>query len=265
MDPRSTAAAALSGGDARLLAVGLDGARGGWAAALLFADDVERGRAAVWRVVPALLTSVDEIAGLRARHGGGATVAIDIPIGLLDTVRLRACDDAARRCLSGRKSTVFAPPARYMLGARDYAEVRARVAQRRAVARETSGISAQAAGLLGKIEEVDGWIRRLPDPEPWLFECHPETSFRALAGEVLAPKTSATGALQRVRLVDRQFPGFLDALREDRDAAGRVSLIDMLDACAALWTAIRCRTGHRLILGDGTVDTEIGMPMRIAV
>jgi predicted RNase H-like nuclease len=89
----------------RLVAVGADGARGGWAVACLY----ESGT----RVT--LLRDVGEIARLRA--GSGAPVAIDIPIGLLDSVDFRPCDVAGRRLLGRRASTVFAPPARYQLAA----------------------------------------------------------------------------------------------------------------------------------------------------
>jgi predicted RNase H-like nuclease len=249
-----------------LIAVGLDGARGGWAAACLFADASTRTDATVWRVELHRFDHVTEVDGLRAAHGPSATVAIDMPIGLLSTVGFRACDLAARDCLTGRESTVFAPPARHLLGARDYAEVRARIAAEREHDPRARGLSAQAAGLLKKVEEVDTWASAATGSEQWLFESHPETSFKALAGAVLTSKTSAAGTLRRLRLVETAFPGTTAALSDAADpVAGRVALTDLLDACAVLWTAVRCRAGTCTLLGDGARDEVTGLPMRIAV
>lgn len=117
--------------DAPLVAVGVDGAPAGWVAACLYADSTCRERAAVSPTGLELFAHVDALAAFRDSASDGAAVAIDMPIGLLDEVELRPCDRAARRLLRGRASTVFTPPARYLLpAAGDYRALRALAAER---------------------------------------------------------------------------------------------------------------------------------------
>jgi predicted RNase H-like nuclease len=261
----------------RLVAVGVDGARGGWAVACLYEDGT--------RLM--LLGDIGEIADVRA--GTGAPVAIDIPIGLLDSVGFRPCDVAARRLLGRRASTVFAPPARYMLAAAgDYGAIRALVADERQRNPAAKGLSAQSAGIAPKVREVDEWVRAHPDSERWLFECHPELSFVALNGGAppSASKRSPAGAQERLRLVRAAFPDAEAQLaaarrpatsaerapaRRPAASAGRatarrpaasVGRADWLDAYAALHSAAAIARGEHAALGVGALDSE-GVPMRI--
>ncbi len=54
----------------------------------------------------------------------------------------------------------------------------------------------------------------------------------------LAPKSTAKGMLDRLALVEREFPGTEQRLR-DEELARSIPLADLLDAYAALWTALR--------------------------
>lgn len=237
----------------RLLAVGADGARGGWAVACLYDDGT--------RLM--LLGDIGEIADLRAESG--APVAIDIPIGLLDSVGFRPCDIAARRLLGRRSSTVFAPPARYQLAAAgDYAAIRALVAAERRTNPAAKGLSAQSAGIARKVREVDEFVRDHPDSERWLFECHPEVSFLALGGTaVAAAKRSPAGAEQRLRVIAREFPDAEEQLAGAPWPRRTVAPDDWLDAYALLATAAAIARGEHAELGDGSRDAE-GVLMRIA-
>jgi len=73
--------------------------------------------------LPSLTTSVELInlaALLRKRPPDLAYLAIDIPIGLLDGSR--ACDKAARKLLGWpRRNSVFSPPCRAALSAKNHA------------------------------------------------------------------------------------------------------------------------------------------------
>jgi predicted RNase H-like nuclease len=71
-------------------------------------------------------------------------VAVDIPMGLPETVGPRGCDAEARGLLKGRRSTVFAPPSRALLAAATYADARELIEVARAANPSASGISAQA-------------------------------------------------------------------------------------------------------------------------
>jgi predicted RNase H-like nuclease len=74
----------------RVLAIGVDGARGGWLAALAYGSDPD---GEVERVELQLVPGFAGLAGLRSE---GAPAAVDIPMGLLTTVKPRVCDMKAR-------------------------------------------------------------------------------------------------------------------------------------------------------------------------
>lgn len=77
-----------------------------------------------------------------------------------------------------------------------------------------------------------------PRPD-WLFEVHPELSFAAMsAGTVLPPKPAAHGQLLRLDLVRGQFPDAEERIRA-WEGGSHHSLLDVCDAYAACWTALR--------------------------
>jgi predicted RNase H-like nuclease len=243
--------------EVRIIAIGVDGAPGGWLAACL--DDDGRTRLE-------LVADVAELAALRDRGGGAAALAIDVPIGLPETVRFRRCDVEARRRLGPRRGSVFAPPARYMLeAAGDYPAIRALVERERRTDPRARGLSAQAAGITRRIAEVDAFVRASRGSERWLWECHPEASFLALNGGAGLPtKHGAAGRAERLRLVRREFADAGDRLAEARRSRRGASPTDVLDAYAALTTAVRCARGEQEELGGGERDAA-GLPMRMAV
>jgi predicted RNase H-like nuclease len=231
--------------EAAPIAIGVDGAPAGWAAACL-----RGGGAPVTEV--RLFASIAEIAAFR----GHAVVAIDVPIGLLDTVELRPCDREARRRLGPRASSVFAPPSRPMLRlAGNYPAMRAHVEVER---------RSQPAAIASKVAEVDDWVRAHADSEGWLYECHPEVTFAALnGGAPLADKRSGSGLLARLRLVGERFPDAEERLAAAPWPGRAVAAADLLDAYAALTTALRCARGEHELLAAGR--DRLGIPMRIAL
>jgi predicted RNase H-like nuclease len=149
------------------------------------------------------------------------------------------------------------------------------------------GLSRQSAGILLKVAEVDAFLLAEPDGrrtrEAWLFEVHPELCFAAMnAGSVLPRKATAHGQLLRLDLVRGQFP---DAEGRIRDWGGgaRYSLLDLCDAYAACWTALRfAQTDGAMpsrrdtvapmleVLGEkapgvAPADPATGLPMRMVV
>ncbi|MES1930895.1 hypothetical protein SADO_16668 [Salinisphaera dokdonensis CL-ES53] len=221
---------------------GIDGCPGGWIA-------VTHKGAFVDRDLGDLLDRL-----------GPEVVAIDMPIGLAEDGS-RACDQAARALLSGRRATsVFPTPVRAALAGRNHGEASA-------INAEYCGkrLSAQTYHLLPKIREVDGLLRRTEHWHTRVFETHPEVSFMALnGGEALAePKRSATGQSRRRDLIAAHFgrDAFANAriLVSKQDAADD----DLADAFACLFTAERIATERHVTLPE-TPDTDAaGLPMRI--
>jgi predicted RNase H-like nuclease len=250
-----------------LIAVGVDGARAGWVAACLYGDSPRREQAKRWSTSLELFGDIEALAAFRERASDRATVAIDVPIGLLDSVEFRPCDLAARRLLKTRANAVFAPPARYMLAAAsDYAAIRALVAERRETDPTSKSLSAQAGGIAPKVAQVDAFVRNQPAAEAWLWECHPELSFLALndGAPIAADKRSPAGLVARLQLVCNVFADAEAQLARAPWPGNAVALSDALDAYAALSTAVVCARGEQEELGDGARDSA-GLPMRMAL
>jgi predicted RNase H-like nuclease len=236
-----------------LVAVGVDGARGGWIAAGLF-EDGETGL----RFFP----SLERI----AEWSGTAPMAVDVPIGLMALGGSRPCDYECRKQLPGRGSSVFPPPARFLVDRFPTARVTPRQLRDAIFERATTegpgvvpGLSAQSCGIFDKVWEADRFVRVARRVER-VFEAHPELCFQRMQGGSLAPKKTAQGVLQRLELVREHFPDAEDRMRESDHGV----MDDLLDAYAALWTARRIAElgiDGVEVLGSGESDGPL--PMRI--
>jgi predicted RNase H-like nuclease len=242
----------------RLLAMGADGARGGWLAALGYGD--ARGR--VDRVELRLASSFAELVTLRDGGDADAPAAVDIPMGLLETVELRPCDKQARELLGARANAVFAPPSRPLLAAASYGQARELIAAAKLEDPAVMGLSAQSFGIAPKIREADEYLQADPAAQAWLWECHPELSFAALTeGRVLRDKKSVGGQAERLRLLCDRFPAVLDALVAFGPSGRAAETTDALDALVALDTALRVRGGGHKQLGGEKDATGLIMRM----
>ena len=118
------------------LLAGVDGCRAGWVVvvARLDAQDAQAHQVRLCA----------RFADVLSLEPAPAVVAVDMPIGLLDTSQPggRDCDRLARRLLGRRASSVFTPPPRPLLDATHYAHVRGQ------------GLSIQAFNILPKMREV---------------------------------------------------------------------------------------------------------------
>lgn len=165
-------------------------------------------------------------------------IAVDIPIGLLDhaTPGGRECDSLARKLLGPkRSSSVFPPPARSVLECITYADA---LNANRDSSDHALGISKQCFAILPKIREVDRFMTI--ELQQTLFEIHPELCFLGMNnGQAISlGKRTPDGLTARKELlIQNGFGAFLSqALSSRIPGAGKD---DMLDACAACWTARR--------------------------
>lgn len=239
----------MTQGTRKLIAAGVDGCRSGWIAA--FAVRQTEGR---FTTSLKHFRTISELAAWREENSDETFVAIDVPIGLPETTRFRSCDQEARRCLGERRSSVFMPPGRYLLTASDHDEARQLVEERRRAEPNTRGIGAQAWGIVPKIREVDEFLQVDLERQRWLVEVHPEVCFLDWCGRVLPGKQSATGQIERLDLVRTEFPDVERAILEDLDAANKVDLTDVLDAYAALRTALRRTDEEHKVLAQETLQ-----------
>jgi predicted RNase H-like nuclease len=120
------------------------------------------------------------------------------------------------------------------------------------------GCPAQNYGILARIREVDQELKgELAD---LVHEGHPELSFLAMAGgQGLPSKHSPAGMARRMALLTTDFP------EAGAWTKARWSLrLDVVDACACLWTASRLAAGAAITIPAGKVPRDgRGLQMRI--
>lgn len=212
--------------------LGVDACPGGWVGVVI--DTARRPSVFTAPTIASLVELVRESYDV-------AVVAIDIPIGLPDDSGRRA-DAEARRALVGKASSLFSTPVRAALEAPNYEA--GREANLAATGGRTS-VSAQAYALREKVLQVDSWVRGRPGVE--VVEVHPELSFARMAGApVPASKKDADGVRARREALAAHgvaAPAFYRGAGFGED--------DLLDACAAAWSAVR----HSLGVSESFPDT----------
>ena len=225
--------------------LGVDACKAGWVGAIL-EPGAPRPRIAVASTIADLVETVRQSLDLQA-------VAIDIPIGLPDD-STRAADALARKALQGKTSSVFTTLTRAAYGesSREAADPVNR-------ALTGQGVGAQAFGLRTKILEVDAWVRSRPTV--LVLEAHPELSFAVMSGApIVASKKSEDGRAARLaalRAAGLATPSVLNGSGYAAD--------DVLDACAAAWTAARRTNGEARPLPDPPQTFSDGIPAAIWV
>ncbi|WP_462329525.1 DUF429 domain-containing protein [Thiohalocapsa halophila] len=234
-------------------AVGIDGCRGGWVWCRYAGGRWDGGVAA-------------DLAALRPVIAASALTLVDMPIGLIAAgADERGCDRAARALLGRpRASSIFRPPCRAALDARDYAH--ACEVNRRHTGR---ALSKQTWNIAAKIKEVDRLLAGDARLRKRLREAHPEVCLWGLAGgrAMQYNKRKPAGQAERRRLLsalDRDCLRHLDAVAQahPRRAVARDDLLDA--AILALTAALGLEDADAL----GRLPTVpehdvIGLPMEI--
>lgn len=232
---------------------GIDGMKGGWVAVVVDVDTK-----AMW------LEPLATIAAVAQLPTPMLAVGIDMPIGLLEVVSMggRACDIAVRRRLSPRGSCVFpAPPRPVAICVADGAgrpAANAMMVQLGAKA----GLSLQAFSFAPKVAEVDRFMT--PSLQAVLREVHPELCFMEMTGGPPLPrKKTAAGRAARLRALAGVGLGGAAALL-DRSLPG-AKPDDVLDACAAAWSALRITKGAEASYPTKPPVDARGLRMEIVV
>jgi predicted RNase H-like nuclease len=249
-------------GEEGAVALGLDGCRAGWIAALAFGPATSPSRTEL-----RLFSDIDEVVQWAESQTPKPIVAVDVPMGLPDAVGVRPCDVEARKLLGRRWMCVFEPPDRELFG-HDFAAARTIVYTRRAADPQAvfHVLTQQGIQIMGKIEQVDRALLADRRREDWLVEVHPEVSFRELAQEDLPRKKRSTGKKRRLALLRPHFPDIDDRLDAVTWLRKEVAYDDLLDAYVSLWSALRFarRPDNFIELGDGQTDS-CGLRMRMVV
>jgi predicted RNase H-like nuclease len=230
---------------------GVDGTPGGWAALIADVD-----RAVLHKII-----SLPEIFKVASDLD---VIAIDVPIGLLDSYRIggRICDCEARQVLGpSRASSVFPAPVRGVLAAGSWQEA---FEMSRASAPNGKGISKQTFAIVPKIKEVDDLLQKRHELRPLLREVHPELCFCELVGRPMSYHKGSSAGRQERRLALKSVFAELDAI-EKSGVDREIPTEDIFDAAVACWSAVRIASGAgRSLPADIPLDAT-GLPMAIWV
>lgn len=179
-------------------------------------------------------------------------IAVDMPIGLLDEHRKggRVCDQAARKAISPRHSSVFSAPPRPALYAETYDEAR------------PYGLSKQAFNICKKIREIDDLLT--PELQERVFEAHPELAFTRLAGHPMTHnKKGSPGRAERIAALTRVFPHAQAWLAAIPFLRKQVARDDAIDALALAHVAFTKHHGQALCLPEEPTRDSKGLAMVI--
>lgn len=201
--------------------LGVDATRSGWLGALL--DPTGHG-------TPHLLLA-PSLQELLDQAGQVAVVAVTVPLGLPDQGR-RDADVQARRFLGEQGSTVLTTPVRDAVYAISHSEANAFNR-----AGGGSGVSSEAWELRRRIQELDAWVRQ--DLPAVVVETHPEAAFATMAGAPLASRRrTGDGSAERRAVLAT------GGVYAPTTAPHGIGTDDVLDACAAAWSAHRVKNGE---------------------
>lgn len=210
--------------------IGVDGCPGGWIA-VRWADSLTHH----------LCSNFADVLALDA-----AVIAVDMPIGFPEQSG-RAVEREVRALLGVRQSSVFSVPSRAAIECMDY---RQSCAANLLHSDPPKKVSKQIFHIFPKMREIDAVMT--PDLQAWVFEVHPELAFWAMNGEAPLPLPKKVKSqphrpgldLRRDLLIAAGFP--LHALPPAAYRRSDVGADDLLDACAAAWSARRIRDGRSL-------------------
>ncbi|RLI61352.1 MAG: DUF429 domain-containing protein [Promethearchaeia archaeon] len=246
------------GNEMEHLFVGVDGCHAGWIVATIYENSLIN-----WEIFPSFkhIWSKFEEPPLQASR-----IFIDIPIGLVTKGSLpRLCDQQARKALGRpRSSSIFSPPCRNALFAKDYAH--ANLINRKYTKK---GLSIQAWNISSKILEINNFLHQNLLINRILWESHPEVCFWALNKKqrMIYNKKTKAGFIERKSLLVNFMEindFFIEAdLSFNKFSPQQAQKDDYLDAWVLALTATG-RGGVLRTFPDPPTFDDYNIPQRIA-
>ncbi|WP_457558777.1 DUF429 domain-containing protein [Candidatus Harpocratesius sp.] len=238
--------------------LGVDGCRGGWIVAV-----IHNNRFINWEVF-------ETIQDLWSKYGtsplNASRILIDIPIGLVERgLNTRECDAFARSVLKRpRSSSIFNPPCRSALYAKDY-DLANKINRKFT----KKGISIQAWNISKKIKEVDLFLRQNLYLNRIIWESHPEICFWALNQKksMKNNKRSKAGIKERLTLLKNwmnkcEITIETDLLSYGNFSSKKVQKDDKIDSLVLALTATGLIGDFKTFPENPTFD-ELNLPQRI--
>ncbi len=233
--------------------IGVDACTSGWVA-LIIEQNHE------WR-----LEVFKDINQLWSKYKKANIILIDIPIGLRsESGEPRFCDSAARKYLTGKRSScIFPTPCRKALVATSYEE--ANLINRDITGK---GLSKQTYNIIPKIIELDTILRKNKATSEIFIESQPEVCFAALNHDQPLEhyKKEKKGIEERVELLKSYWEYEKNPFKigEKTYKRSNVAIDDILDAWVLGISAVFGKEDLLYFPEDYEYDAE-GLPMRMAI
>lgn len=230
------------------LYIGVDGCRNGWIAAVLDHGELR-------------LENYESINSLVERYPSFDAFLIDMAIGLRNHSDQVRPDDAARRELGVKGSSVFPIPSREAIYSNG------EEAQKKANLRTLGkSLAKQSIAIIPKIREVDEFLNSHPEYNNRILESHPEVDFSRLNGSVLmSRKKEEPGTSERIAVLSE----FLDRkeLFEIYDKAKELKCNqdDLIDAICLAVTGALYAHGQCDRVPEKPEPDENGLLMQLTV
>jgi len=231
-----------------VLVAGVDGCKDGWLVGI-FSVNNDRCELESLTVAKDFKEEVSKTENCRA-------ACVDIPIGLSENGNPRKCDMEARKILAApRASSVFPPPVRQCLSAKNYedaCDISLKVKGKK--------LSRQSFFIMDKIRQVDELMT--PALQERIREVHPEVSFWALNNEkpMRLAKKKLTGRQERINLLRAEFANVAEEVAKKPEG---VAADDVLDVFVAGWTAAQVLKGNIKTLPEKPEIDSKGLRMEI--
>ncbi len=230
------------------LFLGADGCRNGWIAAVLDHGTLR-------------LERYESVSSLTETYPAFDAFLIDMAIGLRDSAEEIRPDDAARKELGKRASTIFSIPCRKAVYADDEA------AQKEANIRAFGkSLAKQTMMIIPKIRELDEFLNTHPEYKNRILESHPELDFGRLNGEILmSHKKKPEGIAEREQILKHCLPGIPmpDWIAKAREL--NCNIDDLLDAVCLAVTGKLMKQGYCETLPEDPQKDACGLYMRLTV
>jgi len=187
-------------------------------------------------------------------------ILVDMPIGLEQKLIKggRVVDREARGMLLKNKSSIFNPPSRLALSAKDYQEAN------KINKEQGMGLSKQSWFLFKKIKEIDSFLEIRNRPS--VFESHPELVFQVMKGEAIkTKKNTQEGLKERIDiLVENGFDKkFIDKFINEKNSFYKND--DFIDSCSLFWSAKRAGKKNEIQIPKKIIKDEKGIIMQMKI